>query len=47
MTVVLMICVVPETGSPFVTIAADSLAVEVESGKRNEKAKKYSTLALP
>lgn len=40
MTVVLMICAVPPQGSPFVTIAADSLAVEVGNGKRDERAKK-------
>lgn len=40
MTVALLICAVPPKGTPFVMIAADSLATSLEEGFRDEKAKK-------
>ncbi|MGM0897915.1 MAG: hypothetical protein ACQEV0_08445 [Bacillota bacterium] len=40
MTVVLMFSVVPKTGSPFVMIAADSLATSDNQNFRDERAKK-------
>lgn len=40
MTVVLMFSVVPKTGSPFVMIAADSLATSEDKNYRDENAKK-------